>query len=982
MVNIDGALVSDLFDANKVNTKNASVQVNSVEFAKDTGAFFDDEKTIKKAENLNDAYDRIGSKANIDNPGEMAVTPETIKNISDVVTPENYSKYEELGIEPDKDEPGSILTVAERIEIELAANCEDYKPIGNISADDLEKMYGSRAYEVKETLDKANSLTSVSKEASAYLLTNDMDLTIDNVYMAEHSVSGTDYEKYQELTDTEWQELKPQIEKILRENGFDVNESNVNNGKWLVESKIPVTTENIYKLSEIDEINRSIEEGIGDNEWLRNISLSISYGMTAGETSANYYSTIKSDSVEAVEIVKNGTEEQVTALVMDGKNVTLLNMKRIEEDNTHKSIEERSEKATKEQKKKIISEWKNLEELRLKMTVEASATMIKNGINVEISALSDLVDELKQMEKTYAETIFDTENLNASTENIDLFTETNSYMKAFAETPVYILGDVLDGTVEFETYDVTVQGTLKADVLKSMQISYDTLGTKPDRELGDSIKKAFTGIDSMLEDLNIDDTLENQRAVRILAYNEMEITKENIASIVEMDTQVTRLIENMTPRTTAYLISNGINPLKTNIGELNDKLDEINKEIGGDEVEKYSEFLWKLDKNKEMSKEDREAYIGIYRLINMVEKGDRKSIGAIAKQGADLTMKNLLTAVRSMKHTKKEAVIDNEFGTLESVNRPENNIDNQLMQFESSVFAKRAKDILSPEIIKEAIKDNGDMTLDEFIENVNNSNQDTAEETAYFNELKSKEIQNLNVVSEEVLENIYQDGNNATMNNLMSIAYFMANRGNSYVKVKNICEDNEVSENLYDLEKSIEGEEGVEELKEKVNKVSISIKEALLDKSQINVEDLRKVSRMADYINRAADNNSYYVPATINNKSSLIKVTIDTKSEDKGKVAISINDNESVINAEFILSHGEVKGIVLSNEEMVGKLEKLGEKLDENLRKIGLNLKTISVTDNSYKMPERREDNIENSSTNTLFNVAKVYISSVKNCLG
>ena len=120
-------------------------------------------------------------------------------------------------------------------------------------------MYGSRAYEVKETLDKANSLTSVSKEASAYLLTNDMDLTIDNVYMAEHSVSGTDYEKYQELTDTEWQELKPQIEKILRENGFDVNESNVNNGKWLVESKIPVTTENIYKLSEIDEINRSIE---------------------------------------------------------------------------------------------------------------------------------------------------------------------------------------------------------------------------------------------------------------------------------------------------------------------------------------------------------------------------------------------------------------------------------------------------------------------------------------------------------------------------------------------------------------------------------------------------------------------------------------------------------------------------------------------------------------------------------------------------
>ena len=51
-----------------------------------------------------------------------------------------------------------------------------------------------------------------------------------------------------------------------------------------------------------------------------------------------------------------------------------------------------------------------------------------------------------------------------------------------------------------------------------------------------------------------------------------------------------------------------------------------------------------------MTKEEKEAYIGIYRLLRQLEKTDGAAIGALLQQGAEPTLKNLLTAVRSGLH--------------------------------------------------------------------------------------------------------------------------------------------------------------------------------------------------------------------------------------------------------------------------------------------------------------------------------------------
>ena len=90
--------------------------------------------------------------------------------------------------------------------------------------------------------------------------------------------------------------------------------------------------------------------------------------------------------------------------------------------------------------------------------------------------------------------------------------------------------------------------------------------TAPRRDLGDSIRKAFSNVDDILTDMSLDKTLENQRAVRILAYNRMEITAENIERVKEADKQVTAVIEKLTPKNVLQMIRDGLQPFPVSAG--------------------------------------------------------------------------------------------------------------------------------------------------------------------------------------------------------------------------------------------------------------------------------------------------------------------------------------------------------------------------------------------------------------------------------
>lgn len=999
-MSVDVSLVSELFKTNGTESKNASAKVNHTGSANIAGAFFDDETVITSANNLDDAYDR-GAKNGDDNSNEKVVDLEMLGKLADVVNADNFSMYEELGLAPDKDEPSSLLTVSERIEIQLAAYCEDYTPVGNISAKDIEALYGNTGLswhvanelmknnlapdeknvsEVIKTIEKVKGIKEIGRAASEYLLTNNKSITIDNVYMAVHSVSDAGNRTFNRLNDSEWKELSVQAEMMLEKSGLEVNEETLEDARWLIEEKIPLTKENIYKLSQIRDINENQinDSGIDEMAWAEKISSDMAFLGTAGSSSMDYYKTVRGDSMEAVTIISNGTEEQIESLLLDGKDVTLLNLKRYQERETKNAMEDRAatekEMDTRKQRE-IISAKRCLEEARLKLTVQSGALLMKHGVIIDISTLTETVERLREMENELAEDIFNGIGHKADAEDVELFRNTNEYMRNFVRMPAYVLGSVYAEEIGFNVSDMTVEGAVKENVLRSAQTAYDTLLTKPDREYGDSIKKAFAGISDMLLGMGLEDNEANSRAVRILSYNEMEISKESIQNIKELDVQVSRLIDNLTPRTTAYLIANGINPLRTDISELNDRLDEINEEIGVDKVERYSEYLWKLEKNNEISKEDREAYLGIYRIIHMIDKTDRRAIGAVMKQGRELTMRNLLTAVRNVKRGGMNIAVDDELGLAESVVLAENNIDNQIKSMEASVFSKRAKDVLSPEFIKKALEEGGkerkneknvmDMNLEEFAEYMSDKSYEAVyDRQIRDNELRSREVESLRYISEETLNTIMEDGLNTNVDNLIGLNYILGSRGNLFSRIQNVCDDEKTDRDIEELMKGLSGggdaaesTESVENedvLKGKIDKLMVDVKEAMLAKAEIRAEDLRQINGAVNYMKKAADRESYYVPMQLGGEQVLVRFTLNRRDGEPGKAKIRMYGKDSVlIEAELRVKEDEIKisrGLGLTQQELADIENHLNENVDRTGQNILLKVSKQFISEiNKYR---------------------------------
>lgn len=206
---------------------------------------------------------------------------------------------------------------------------------------------------------------------------------------------------------------------------------------------------------------------------------------------------------------------------------------------------------------------------------------------------------------------------------------------------------------------------------------YETLMTAPRSDLGDSIRKAFSNVDDILTDMSLEKTSENQRAVRILAYNSMEITPENIEKVKEADRQVSAVVDRLTPKNVLQMIRDGVNPLEKTFNELESYFSQ-NPQSYEEEVEDYSRFLYQLERKKDVTEEERKAYIGIYRMVHQVEREDGAAVGAVVNTGAELQFSTLLTAARSRRASHMDWKVSEDTGLTQEIHLSENNISEQI----------------------------------------------------------------------------------------------------------------------------------------------------------------------------------------------------------------------------------------------------------------------------------------------------------------
>lgn len=111
--------------------------------------------------------------------------------------------------------------------------------------------------------------------------------------------------------------------------------------------------------------------------------------------------------------------------------------------------------------------------------------------------------------------------------------------------------------------------------------------------------------------------------------------------------------------------------------------------------------MWKLERTEGISQEERASYIGTYRLIHQVEQSDGAAVGALVNQGADITMRNLMMAVRSERRSgKMDYSVDESFGKVEGSGYSGTSITDQMEAAYQNNCVKDVADLLTPERMK------------------------------------------------------------------------------------------------------------------------------------------------------------------------------------------------------------------------------------------------------------------------------------------
>ncbi|MCM1120248.1 MAG: DUF6240 domain-containing protein [bacterium] len=333
---------------------------------------------------------------------------------------------------------------------------------------------------------------------------------------------------------------------------------------------------------------------------------------------------------------------------------------------------------------RLISDHRLLEEIRLRMTVETNIKLLESGYSIDTKPIEETIEALKQAQQELAREFFPDPELS-DREAVERYQQLESACKVTEELPslpIDTVGRLREGIPEGEAATLEAfhrEGkALKTDYEKAGQ-RYEAIWTQPRADMGDSIRKAFANVDDILQDMGYEPTEENRRAVRVLGYNRMEITPEHVEEIKAACATVEEVTRRMTPAAVLRMIRDGVNPLEQSLPQLREYFEgEGQEQQARQEMERYSRFLYKLERKNEITPEEKSAFIGCYRLLRQLEKGDSAAIGSIVSTGAEMNFSTLLSAVRSRRVGHMNTLVDDAVGGLSRLESRGVRIDEQI----------------------------------------------------------------------------------------------------------------------------------------------------------------------------------------------------------------------------------------------------------------------------------------------------------------
>ncbi len=841
-----------------------------------------------------------------------------VKNTQDYMTvmahtvsSEDYGEMVKEGVNPMSAEVKDSVTILDRIKLEVAKGGTVIEGFTDtLSEETIEAMTGSRKingglsipeYDVtvdndaiKESVQAFKELSDVTEMTDGmkkYFLLSGKDVTVGYLYLAKHSVEGFDSKNPGPSG-----YFSIEAPGYLAKRGDNSSENLTERVRDLL-SGLSLPTD---------------EETVKNGEWLVDNSVCVN-----GE---NLDRLAELNSISLPVSRENFVKVAASALA-EGKRPAEGDLLRTE------SIYNEAVRLT-----------RVMEETRLKMTAEANLMLLKSDYHIDTKDLEAYVEALKSVEAT------------EGYKELKAVAVTAETVEAVKTLPAAVLAPISLKINEVSLSGILDEGAPIQARFEAAGLAYEQVGTQVRKDLGDSIKKAFRNVDEILKETGMDLTPENRRAVRILGYNSMAINKESVERVKEADIKVSGILRRITPEDTLKLIRNGKSPIEMSVKELSDYLDQKEDSVK-EEIEKYSKFLYKLERNGDISEEERREYIEVYRFFHKLEKTDFAAVGSVLNAGNELTIGNLKTAMKTAKYRGMDIKVDESFGFLVSDIRNE----------------------LSPERIAKT-EFNDSTSLDALYKGLSEA-EVTDEYDEAWNKEQYAEMKQALKTPEEAVTELVMNKVPVTAENLNAAFSLMKRRGSAFAEAF----ESDGLDGAAESEKLTEAFEDKESAAETYTELADSAMEAVgesaLSKDRyVDVRALKLAFTELSLVKRYSESETYHVPVEISGELTDVTLKIVHNPDEEANVVISAYTEElGRIGARLFVENDEITGFITCNyKDALTKCKELADKISG-----GINVVLSKGSDDKdYKIPMRKND--DTVPTGMLYKAAKRFLEAVK----
>lgn len=911
--------------------------------------------SYEKEKSLQDVKDQAAAMNGRDYKNYMSVMSHTMSE-------EDFKELTKDGVHPGKTEVSDAVNIMDHIKANMAEAgvvIDGFNGSADMDIDKLTEITKDAGYaraianafakqdvpltqeNVKQTMEaveQALSITGMTDEMKQYLLSNDLPVTVDQVYRAMYSsgnmgslqggyfaddTTGYFGKMPQELDENA---LKEQVIQMLHKADMPADEKNMRKAFWMLEKGILLTGQNMEKLMQMDDLKLPLQS----QEVLSKIAGAIREGKTAFDASLTEEG-IYEKAQRIYDQVQSISEEGIRMAIAEGKTIDIRSLSSMQKQialssypngTTTKDSVMAGEQAVgtigenmknQTMQDRFVHERRMLEEVRLRMTVSANILLLKSNYAIDTKPLADVVDALKvaeQRQVDYGLTL-------PQKEQTELYQETMSKRNDLFDMPAGAISKVMSVADEITLRRLHEQGSLLKSAYEKAGESYEALMTKPRADLGDRIKNAFGNIDALLSEKSLELSEENRRAVRILAYNQMEITPDNVEKVAQADQKIRDLLLQMSPANTLQMIRDGVNPLDQSIDQLRAYFDAMEQEPQR-QAEKFSHFLYQLEQSRDITPEQRKSYIGIFRLIRQIEKQDGKAIGRLVADNRELSFANLLSAVRTGQRKPIDVSIDDSYGMLSDLEKKGVSIADQINSYFDFLKEHEDDSAWTAENYREW-KQQLETTTD-YVEMLLEGKQlITPDHLSAMRELS----QNRGQVYRASREKLARAEKNAD-----------TGAGERTKETDTASAFDEMLGKV--LESFTSKERAKESIGEMTYQISSSLHDTMIDETSqyLDVRAITAIHKQLSLVRHLAEEEIYEIPAVIDDELTSVSVKLlhdKHQISPHARITIELTDKRQIM-ASFMQEEDQIKGYIGCNDESLH--EELLKKEDEFLRAI------------------------------------------------